>query len=185
MDGVKNTFYEEHCVSVCSNGETSVNVKVLVRELRQDERYLLKDFLYEAIFLPDGISPLPYSVTELPELRVYIDDFGAYDSDRCLVACVDNSVVGAVWTRIINDYGHVDDHTPSLAVSLYKEYRGKGIGTCLLRSMLRLLHEDGFGLVSLSVQKANPAVRLYKRLGFVVVKDNTDEYVMLRRLNVD
>lgn len=184
MDGVKNTFDEKHYVSVYSDGENPVNVRVTVRELRQDERHLLKDFLYEAIFLPDGMSPLPYSVTELPELRVYIDDFGAYNSDRCLVACVDNSVAGAVWARIINDYGHIDDHTPSLAVSLYKEYRGKGIGTCLLRSMLRLLHEEGFGQVSLSVQKANPAVRLYKRLGFVVVKDNADEYVMLRRWNV-
>lgn len=33
--------------------------------------------------------------------------------------------IGAVWTRIMDDYGHVDDDTPSFAISLYKEYRGQ------------------------------------------------------------
>ena len=45
----------------------------------------------------------------------------------------EGKVIGAVWTRIMNDYGHVDDDTPSFAISLYKEYRGQGIGTCLMK----------------------------------------------------
>jgi len=40
------------------------------------------------------------------------------------VAEVDGKIVGAVWVRIMNDYGHIDNETPSLAISLYKEYRG-------------------------------------------------------------
>jgi hypothetical protein len=31
----------------------------------------------------------------------------------------------------MRDYGHVDDETPSFAISLVPKYRGKGIGTRL------------------------------------------------------
>ena len=55
------------------------------------------------------------------------------------MAEVNGIVVGAVWTRIMNDYGHVDDETPSFAIALYKDYRGKGIGTTMMLEMLELL----------------------------------------------
>ena len=44
----------------------------------------------------------------------------------------------------MNDYGHVDDDTPSFAISLDKGYRGKGIGTDLMRRMLERLKEQGY-----------------------------------------
>ena len=103
-----------------------------IREIRKDEVELLKDFLYEAIFIPEGVTPPPRSILDQPELRVYIDDFGSRKGDHCLVADCNGKVVGAVWTRIMDDYGHVDDDTPSLAISLYEEYRGKGIGTQMM-----------------------------------------------------
>lgn len=53
-----------------------------------------------------------------------------------MVAEVNNEIVGAVWVRIMNDYGHIDDETPSLAISLLKEYRNYGIGTELMKQML-------------------------------------------------
>ncbi len=60
----------------------------------------------------------------------------------------------------MKDYGHVDDHTPSFAISLYKEYRGRGWGTELMRNMLELLGDHGYHRSSLAVQKANYAVRM-------------------------
>lgn len=53
-------------------------------------------------------------------------------------------VVGAVWTRIMADYGHVDAETPSFAISLYKEYRGQGIGSQLMVKMFELLKWQGY-----------------------------------------
>lgn len=41
----------------------------------------------------------------------------------------------------MNDYGHIDDETPSLAISLYGEYRHLGIGTALMKAILHLLKE--------------------------------------------
>ena len=91
-------------------------------------------------------------------------------------------VVGAVWTRIMDDYGHVDDETPSFAISLYKEYRGCGIGTQLMIKMLEILREQGYKKVSLAVQKANYAVRMYEKVGFRTVDENDEEYIMVCEL---
>ena len=150
-----------------------------IRKLRDDETELLKDFLYEAIYIPDGIQPPERSIIERPELSIYYEDFGNGPADNCLVAEVGGKVVGAVWTRIMNDYGHVDDETPSFAISLYKEYRGKGFGTEMMRRMLGLLKEQGYKKASLAVQKANYAVRMYEKVGFKIIDKNDEEYIMV------
>lgn len=150
-----------------------------IRSLKPEEVCLLRDFLYEAIYLPEGTPPPPRSIIDLPELQVYIRNFGTRPDDHCLVAEASGKVVGVVWVRQMNDYGHVDDHTPSLAISLFKSFRGRGIGTRLMKGMLDLLHSKSYRQVSLSVQKANPAVRLYRRLGFETVRETEEEYVMV------
>ena len=152
---------------------------LLIREIREEEFALLKDFLYEAIFVPEGAEPPGREVIDLPELRLYIEDFGSRKGDHCLVADFGGKVVGAVWTRIMNDYGHIDDDTPSFAISLYKEYRGQGIGTRLMIDMLELLKSRGYRQASLSVQKENDAVRLYEFVGFRIVEENEQEYIMV------
>ena len=101
------------------------------------------------------------------------------EADNCIIAYEDGRAVGAVWTRIMNDYGHVDDQTPSLAVSLFEEYRGRGIGTALMKKMSSLLKEEGYNRVSLSCQKANYAANWYMKLGFRVLFDKDDEYIMV------
>ena len=98
------------------------------------------------------------------------------------MADCEGKVVGAVWPRIMNDYGHVDDDTPSFAISLYKKYRGNGIGTELMRRMLELLKEQGYKKASLAVQKANYAVRMYEKVGFKTVDENDEEYIMVCEL---
>ena len=150
-----------------------------IREINAAEYLLLNDFLYEAIFIPQGAEPPPRSIINNDELQVYIKDFGEKPDDRCLAAEADGKVVGAVWVRIMEDYGHVDDETPSFAISLYKEYRGYGIGTALMVKMLELLRESGYKKASLAVQKENYAVKMYKKVGFEVVDENAEEYIMV------
>lgn len=140
---------------------------------------MLKDFLYEAIFIPQGIEPPPKNIIENDALQVYIKDFGKLPDDKCLVAEVDEKIVGAAWVRIMNDYGHVDDETPSFAISLYKDYRGYGIGTNLMTRMLELLKRQGYKRASLAVQKENYAVKLYKKVGFEIIDENEEEYIMI------
>ena len=153
-----------------------------IRKISEEEVSLLQDFLYEAVFVPEGMSAPPKSIINQPELQVYITDFGKKKDDISLVAEVDKKVVGAVWVRIMNDYGHIDNETPSFAVSLYKDYRGFGIGTDLMKEMLRILKDRGYKQASLSVQKANYAVRMYQKTGFEILDENGEEYIMLCRL---
>lgn len=152
-----------------------------IREIKESEHSVLSDFLYEAIFIPKGMEKPPKSIIEQPELQVYIADFGKAD-DQCLVAEVKEKIVGAVWVRIMNDYGHIDDETLSLAISLYEEYRHLGLGTALMREMLQFLKDKGYKQTSLSVQKANYAVNMYRKVGFEVANENETEYIMICQL---
>lgn len=156
---------------------------MLIREMTAEEYPLLEDFLYEAIFTPEGAEKPPRDIIKNEELQVYIRDFGRKRDDHCLVADNGEKIVGACWVRIMNDYGHIDDVTPSFAISLYGEYRGRGIGTELMRRMLALLKDDGYKRASLAVQKENYAVKMYKKVGFEIVGENEQEYIMAVDLN--
>ena len=162
--------------------QSDESMNYIIRNIRGNETDLLKDFLYEAIYIPEGVEPPNKEIVEKPELRVYTDGFGSNKGDYCLVADSDGKVVGAAWTRIMNDYGHVDDNTPSFAISLYKEYRGQGIGTQLMTKMLDILKENGYKRASLAVQKANYAVKMYEKVGFKTIDENEEEYIMVCEL---
>lgn len=153
-----------------------------IRKIREDEYNLLDNFIYEAIFTPEGVAPPPKSIINQPDLQVYIKDFGKEKDDICFVAEADGKVFGAVWVRDMNDYGHIADGVPSFAISLYKEYRNFGIGTRLMETMLQELKEKGYERTSLAVQKANYAVRMYKKVGFEIVDENDEEYIMVCEL---
>lgn len=153
-----------------------------IRTISEGEDSLLENFLYEAIFVPKGVSAPPKTIINQPELQVYIAGFGKKKDDICLIAEVDKKAVGGVWVRIMDDYGHIDNDTPSFAISLYRDYRGFGIGTALMQEMLRILKDRGYKQASLAVQKANYAVKMYQKTGFEIVDENKEEYIMLCRL---
>jgi GNAT superfamily N-acetyltransferase len=62
-------------------------------------------------------------------------------------------------------------------ITLLTEYRNKGIGRGLLQDLL-LEARQTQKPVRLHVEKSNPALRLYKRLGFTCVCDNGVYYFM-------
>ena len=154
-----------------------------IRPLAPDEHSLLPAFLLESIYIPAGAERPPASFVGTPEMQVYLRDFGREKDDWALAAEVDGQVAGIIWARIMDDYGHLDDATPSLAMSVLPGYRRQGIGSSLLRAMLELLRSNGYARTSLSVQKANTAAcRLYEKAGFCPEVDHPDEWIMACRL---
>lgn len=122
------------------------------------------------------------SIVDKPELQVYVAGFGTQPHDHAFVAEAGGQIVGTVWVRDMPDYGHIADGVPSFAISLLPEWRGRGIGTALMQRMLSHLEGAGYEKASLSVQKQNPAARLYRRLGFETVGETGEEYLMVHRL---
>lgn len=135
-----------------------------IRALRAEEYGRLKEFLYEAIFLPDGAQPLPREVTDDPSLRIYWEGFGREPDDRALCAEAKGQIIGAIWCRMLPEgFGHADRRTPELALAVLAAYRAQGIGSRLIGQMLEALRDAGYAQVSLAVQQANRAHRLYRR----------------------
>ena len=153
-----------------------------IRKMKSFEYPLLNDFLYEAIFQRDEVNLLPKSIIEKPELKVYIQNFGNEKDDYCFCAEVQGKIIGAVWVRNISGYGSIDDATPEFAISLYKKFRGNGIGTEMMKKMVAHLKQMGYSKTSLAVQKDNYAVKMYLNVGFRIVDENEEEYIMIHDL---
>ena len=157
--------------------------KLQIREARSSEFPQMKDFLYNAIFVPPGSIPPDKQVLQDPKISVYIDKFGSRNDDICFVAKKNGNMIGMAWVRICGSYGYVDDQTPELSISILPEYRGRGIGTELLSSLLSFLKSKGYRQTSLSIQKINPAVRFHHKLGYTILKENKEDYLMINILN--
>lgn len=153
-----------------------------IRQIEEADYPLLEEFLYHAIFLPPGAAAPPREVIFEPEIFIYIEDFGGRD-DCGVVAQQNGRVVGAAWTRIIPGFGHVDDRTPELAVSVLPGCRGHMIGTMLMTRLFAVLRGRGYSQTSLAVQQKSGAVNFYQRLGYAIVNKSDAEFIMLKKLD--
>lgn len=141
---------------------------------------LLRAMLYEALFVPPGHAEFLPTIVDRPELSRYIEGFGTAFGDLGWCAeSVGGEAIGAAWVRLLQGanagYGFVDDATPELTLAVAPGHRNEGVGGDLLVALL-----DDVGRCSLSCDSRNPAVRLYERFGFVVVRADGDSVVMLR-----
>ncbi|MBM6816280.1 GNAT family N-acetyltransferase [Olsenella uli] len=149
-----------------------------IREMLPGEYGLLDEFLYQAIYTEPGEPRPPRAVLADPSLRAYVEGFGRA-GDVAVCAEEDGEVVGAAWARRMRGYGFAGDGVPELAVSVLPGHRGRGVGTALLSALVERCLELGYPALSLSVQRSNPAARLYERLGFQEVSGDDREAVMV------
>jgi len=166
---------------------TAHKINAKVRVMRGSDYECLPEFLYQAIYIPEGVDPPLRNVINDPEIFIYIKDFGTQPGDLGVVAEQNGQIIGAAWTRIIPAYGHINNETPELAISILPEFRGYGIGTKLMKKLFDVLRENGYRQTSLSVQKDNPAVRFYQRLGYEISGERIDhagheDYLMMKEL---
>jgi ribosomal protein S18 acetylase RimI-like enzyme len=145
----------------------------VIRPLTPADEPLLWEMLYYAIYVSEGQAPPERAVVRLPELARYVRDWGrAEDIGFVALDGEGKQPLGAAWLRLLKGdsrgFGYVDETTPELSVAVLPERRGQGIGTRLLTRLLQGASKH-HPAVSLSVDGNNPAVRLYRRLGFEVV----------------
>jgi len=161
---------------------------VVVLEIRlaqpHDEPFLW-DMGWEATAVDDGMRALGREAAfTIPQVRRYLDGWGR-PGDAAVVAVMDGQRLGAAYYRLFlveePGWGFVATDVPELSIGVISEARGTGIGSALLDALLTLALEQGFRAVSLSVDRQNPARRLYERKGFrdAGTSDPTDTSVTM------
>lgn len=97
------------------------------------------------------------------EVRAGRGDFG-------IVAELGGTVAGLVWLLVLPGeapgHGFVEDGVPELGITVWPDRRRRGLGRTLLVAALEEARARGFERVSLSVEDGNPAVALYRSVGF-------------------
>ena len=164
----------------------AVSVPYTIRALTPEDQPFLYEMMYQSIFIPEGGTPPPRSVVQTPPIRKYVEVFGQ-PGDLGFAAMDDETgqPVGAAWVRLLTaqaqGYGFVDEATPELVIAVLPVYRGRGLGTALMERLMTAAKAH-YQAISLSVWPANPAYRLYLRLGFEVVAEDGPAVTMVKHL---
>ena len=159
-----------------------------IRLLRYNETDFLYEMLYEAIFITAGQKQPPRSILQDPALSKYLADWGKDEFDIALVLEDRGQLIGAIWGRLFTlgnkGFGFVDEQTPELGMAIRAAYRNRGLGSQLLDQIAEKYRLLGIKSLSLSVDKANPAVRLYQRAGFEIFEEKETAYTMRKDLSI-
>lgn len=148
----------------------------------EDREALVEALVAAANWDPDRPALSRDAVLAEPALRHYVTGWGG-PRDLGVVAVEEGVPVGAAWLRDLPaddpGYGFVADGVPEVSIGVRADWRGQGIGAALLQRLLADAAAAGIDRVSLSVERANPAQRLYRRAGFVTVATGRDSDTML------
>ncbi len=77
-------------------------MNMIIREIKQNEIYFLREMLYLALYVPKGESPFPKSILDNPDISKYIDHWGTSSNDLAIVVVINEKLVAAVWGRLFN-----------------------------------------------------------------------------------
>jgi GNAT superfamily N-acetyltransferase len=146
----------------------------------------LTEMLYEAVYWRDDGAeerpPLDGLLANEATAR-YVTDWGRTGDFALCALDRRDEPVGAAWYRrfdaSVPGYGYVADDIPELSIAVYPEFRGQRVGALLLGALIARAGREGERALSLSVNRDNPAKRLYARLGFEVVEQPGDALTML------
>ncbi len=157
-----------------------------IRELKEEEYGFLEEALYMAVYVPEGEEPYDRSVIFIPEVNKYINNFGTKDHDIAFVAIDYNKLIGCIWGRLFDNdekgYGYINDQTPEISLSVFPDFRNKGLGGKLIDVISDYYRKKGFCKISLSTDKRNRSKNLYYRNNFRTVIENEVDYVMIKTL---
>jgi GNAT superfamily N-acetyltransferase len=143
---------------------------------------------YEAAFWRIAASPRPSLDASLsdPHLAVYIEDWGRSGDAAVVARDATGAIGGAAWFRFFTEarhgYGFINDTTPEVSIGVQQLWRGLGVGTRLLEALHADARASAIPRLSLGVEHDNPALRLYRRLGYAELTRDTGAVTMVIEL---
>ena len=124
-------------------------------------------------YLKITASETPYLIREPDEVTLSLEQEQSFiqriiDSDRelMLIATINGKHIGNCSLMSIGGYRRYR-HRCDIAIALYQEYCGRGIGKMMLETILRTAKEAGYEQAELEVIADNKnAIALYEKTGF-------------------
>jgi GNAT superfamily N-acetyltransferase len=158
----------------------------VIRPTQPDDEPFLWDMGWEATAVDAGMRTLGREAAlAIPHVRRYLDGWGRPGDAGVVAVAEDGTRLGAAWYRLFPTaepaWGFVAADVPEVSMGATAEARGRGVGSALLDVLLALARAQGHRALSLSVDRQNPARRLYERKGFrdAGVSDPTDTSVTM------
>lgn len=117
------------------------------------------------VSLHDTVEIKDYTHRKLNEMKEYLQR----EDTIALLACLENKAVGFIWCHAIMRSGEKRLHVAQFAV--LPQFRGRGIGTVLLREAEKYAKQDEYIALELFAAKSNDvAFNMYESYGFAVEK---------------
>lgn len=155
-----------------------------IRPATSEDSRFLADMLVEAANWSHLHTRSRVAVLEDPHISPYIagwmrpGDFGSVAQDAHGIA------IGACWGRLFPanapGYGFVAVGVPELTLGVNTQWRAQGVGRALLQAVGRQARAAGHSRLSLSVERANFAQRLYVSEGYITVESGEGSDTMVR-----
>jgi ribosomal protein S18 acetylase RimI-like enzyme len=142
-----------------------------IREATPTDLAFLWEMLWQAAAVDEGMRGFgKEGALARPENQKYLAGWG-HPGDAGVIAISESGdPLGGAWYRLFEahapGYGFVAPDVPELSIGVSEKARGHGVGSALLEALVSLARQQGFRRISLSVDRQNPAVRLYERQGF-------------------
>ncbi|MEV7989717.1 GNAT family N-acetyltransferase [Micromonospora sp. NPDC085948] len=154
-----------------------------IRAATPSDLAFLVDMLVEAVnWLPERDWSRERILAD-PALAHYVTGWMRPDDVGVVAVKPAGQPVGAAWLRHLTaadpGYGYVSDDVPELTIGVVESWRGRGVGRMLLRAARDAARARGIPRVSLSVERANFAAKLYAAEGFRTIEsfENADTMV--------
>jgi len=146
----------------------------VIRPLTAADEPILWEMLYQALQTAEGAPPR--DIVRQPQFARHAEGWGrvgdtgfvAYDAKQ------KDKPLGAVWLRLATE----TKATPELAFAGKSGLRRRGIGAALLTQLVKASPQ--LSTISISAPANNPAVRLYERFGFKIVRQGERDVTMRR-----
>jgi GNAT superfamily N-acetyltransferase len=159
---------------------------VALRRASAADATFLGDMLVEAAeWSGDRTRPKVQLLAD-PKVNRYLKGWKRAVDDGVLALDDNGTPIGACWYRVLPKsepgYGFVAPGVPELTLGVRQLWRAQGVGRTLLRALCQVATERGHQRISLSVERANFAQRLYVSEGFVTVSAGADSDTMVKTL---
>lgn len=157
-----------------------------VRPATQADGAFLSDMVVEAANWSSGAARPKHQVMTSPEHGRYVAGW-MRPSDAGFVAVDEQGdPIGAAWYRMLPrsdpGFGYVGTGVPELIIGVRPIWRAHGVGRTLLQRLSEHAAAAGFARISLSVERGNFAVSLYRSEGFAVTQSGIGRDTMVKRL---